>query len=181
MQTETGGTQVEFWDIYDKNRQKTGGQIARGQALPDGCYHLAAQAWIRNPHGQWLITRRAPNIGRGLLWEAPGGAVMAGEDSLTGMRRELHEELGLTLSGGTYFCWVRLDPPQWRFSGLLDIWYFEADFPLTDAVLQPEEVCDIRWADEDEILALIAGGQFIPMRDLTYHTELFAAVRRGEL
>ena len=170
---------MELWDVYDGNHEKTGQIIARGEPLADGLYHLASQAWIQNSRGEWLITRRAATIGRALLWEAPGGAVAAGESSYDGMLRELREEISITLSGGQLFTWVNLDRPRWKFSGILDIWYFRADFPLERAVLQPEEVCDIRWMTEDEIMSLIAEEKFIPMRGLTYHTELFDAVRRG--
>ena len=81
---------MELWDIYDKNKQRTGRTMKRNDwCLQDGEYHLTVLGVVARPDGKFLITKRvmtkawAPG-----WWEVSGGAVMAGEDSADAVRRE---------------------------------------------------------------------------------------------
>jgi 8-oxo-dGTP diphosphatase len=74
-----GELKVELWDIYDKNRQKTGKIHERGKPISEGDYHLVVQVWIRNSKGEYLISKRHPNKPHPNLWECPGGSVLKDE------------------------------------------------------------------------------------------------------
>ncbi len=50
---------------------------------------------LLNRQGQVLIAQRAPGSHMGGAWEFPGGKIAAGETSLEGLVRELHEELAI--------------------------------------------------------------------------------------
>lgn len=50
---------------------------------------------IEDAQGRILIARRLEHLHQGGLWEFPGGKVDKGEDVLSALRRELHEELGI--------------------------------------------------------------------------------------
>ncbi|MEP7384233.1 MAG: NUDIX domain-containing protein [Gemmatimonadota bacterium] len=50
----------------------------------------------RGPH--LLICQRPPHKRHGTLWEFPGGKLEAGETDADAARRELHEELGVTVT-----------------------------------------------------------------------------------
>ena len=109
---------AELWDIYDKNRIKTGRTIERGQPMTENEYHIVVQVWIRNSNGQWLISRRSPGKSMPLKWEPTGGSVLAGEDSLTGALREVREELGVVLKPdtGRLLYSFRRDKASWEKS-----------------------------------------------------------------
>jgi 8-oxo-dGTP diphosphatase len=47
--------------------------------------------------GRFLLTSRPPGKVYAGYWEFPGGKVEAGESIETALRRELHEELGITI------------------------------------------------------------------------------------
>lgn len=152
----------ELWDIYDKDRRLTGRLHPRGEDLGPGEYHLVVHVWIRDSHGRYLLTKRSPNKGYGGLWESPGGAAQAGDDSLSACLREIREETGLILEpalgrvvesyrGDHYFC---------------DVWLFEQDFSLEDVALQPGETCDCRYACREDILEMQRLGLFVPFERL---------------
>ena len=78
---------MEYWDIYDRNRNQTGRTVKRGDALKDGEYHIVVQVWITDGNGRWVMTKRHPDKPCGRLWEPTAGSVTAGEDSLAGALR----------------------------------------------------------------------------------------------
>ena len=53
---------------------------------------------IEDAQGRILIARRPEHLHQGGLWEFPGGKVAEGEDIITALRRELHEEIGIDVS-----------------------------------------------------------------------------------
>ena len=92
---------MEYWDIYDKNKQKTGRTMKRNDwRLKDEEYHLTVLGIVVRPDGKFLITKRVmtKNWAPG-WWEVPGGGVQAGEESREAVNREILEETGLDVSG----------------------------------------------------------------------------------
>ena len=93
-----GAAAMEFWDLYNDKREKTGRIHERGKALPEGYYHLCVSVWLVNRKGEFLLSQRHPDKEYPLCWECTGGSVLAGESSLDGALREVKEELGITLA-----------------------------------------------------------------------------------
>ena len=89
---------MEKWDLYDRNGQLMGKTINRGARFRSGEHHLVTHVWVVNSAGRMLIQRRSskrrmmPNI-----WAITSGSAVAGENSITAARRELAEELGISL------------------------------------------------------------------------------------
>lgn len=53
---------------------------------------------IHDGKGRILVARRAAHLHQGGLWEFPGGKIGAGESTYEALCRELHEELGISVS-----------------------------------------------------------------------------------
>ncbi len=81
--------------------------------------HVAV-AVIKNQHEQFLIAKRSENTHQGGLWEFPGGKVEDDESVLEALKRELFEELGITLIQATPL--IQIPHDYGDKSVLLDVW-----------------------------------------------------------
>ncbi|MBP0962131.1 MAG: NUDIX hydrolase [Oscillospiraceae bacterium] len=156
---------MEYWDIYDSNKQKTGRKMKRNDwILKDGEYHLTVLGVIMRPDGKFLITQRvmtkawAPG-----WWEVSGGAAMAGEESEEAVMREIKEETGLDVKGakgGYMFSYHRENPGEGD-NYFVDIYRYEMDFDESDLKLQEAETLGYKLATPEEIKALADEGIFL--------------------
>ena len=156
---------MEIWDLYDLHRHLTGRTHIRGEAIPEGYYHLVVHVWIRNNRGEYLISQRSPSRPTfPLMWETTGGSVLAGENSLTGAIRESKEEIGLDLSadsGRLCFSEVRDVVGGKPFRDILDVWLFQYDGDVSLINATTDEVAQIRWMSVSEIKELLDAGKFV--------------------
>lgn len=160
---------MELWDLYDENRNALHQTYPRRIPLPEGTYHLVADIWTVNQEQKFLITQRHPDKHHGLLWECTGGAVQAGEDSITGAVRELKEEVGISAQPSQLMLINSMRIPD-RF---VDTYFTCQPITLSDLTLQPEEVVDARFVTFSELFALWKSGQLVPReRFRLYHKRL---------
>ena len=147
---------AEYWDIYDKDRNKTGRLAERDvYKLKEGEYHIVTIALILNSKNEMLITRRAPTKKHEpLKWELTGGSIVTGETSLNGMLREIREEIGVTFmpEDATFVTTSKRNEIARNFK---DIWLFKKDLKKEDF-----EKCFIECLKE-EVIHLINKKQYI--------------------
>lgn len=132
---------IEYWDIYDANKQLTGRTMKRNDwCLKDDEYHLTVLGVIMNREGKYLITKRAADKAWAAgWWEVSGGAAMAGESSEQAVAREVLEETGIDVSGaegGYVFSYHRENPGQGD-NYFVDIYKFVLDFD--ESMVHPQE------------------------------------------
>lgn len=160
---------MELWDLYNKDRELIGKTHIRGEAIPEGCFHLVVHVWIRNKHGEYLISQRSANRPTfPLMWECVGGSVTAGEDSLAGALREVFEEVGVELSadcGRVVFSRVRDVIGGKRFGDIMDVWLFDFDGDADLDAATTDEVADARWMRVEEIRTLYEEGKLVHTLD----------------
>ena len=156
---------MELWDIYDKNKVRTGRTMERNHFnLADDEYHLTVLGVIARPDGRFLITKRvmtkawAPG-----WWEVSGGAAQAGETSEEAVRREVLEETGLDVkgaAGGYAFTYKRENPGEGD-NYFVDVYRYEMDVAEKDVCLQEEETDGFMFADLEQIQKLAEEGIFL--------------------
>ena len=88
---------MEVWDAYNEHFEKIDGvTLIRGEAIPEGMYHLVSDVLVRHADGEYLLMQRDRRKNYGGMWEATaGGSALRGEDALTCAVRELREETGI--------------------------------------------------------------------------------------
>ena len=156
---------VEMWDIYDKDKKRTGRTMKRNDwCLEDGEYHLTVLGVIKRPDGKFLITKRAMDKAWAPgWWEISGGAPMAGENSEDAVKREILEETGLDVNdakGGFLFSYHRENPAEGD-NYFVDVYRFEMDFTDSDIKLQDAETKDFMITDVNKIKEFANEGIFL--------------------
>lgn len=153
---------VEFWDIYTKERQRTGRTHQRGLPLNEGDYHMVVHVCIFNSKNQMLIQQRVstkkdwPD-----MWDVSvGGSALAGETSSMAAERETMEELGLSINLSDTRPAFTINFPE----GFDDYYLIKKEVELSELTLQKEEVQDVRWADKEEVIQMLEEGTIIPHR-----------------
>ncbi len=156
---------MEYWDIYDANKQLTGRTMKRNDwCLKDDEYHLTVLGVVARKDGKFLITKRvmtkswAPG-----WWEVSGGACMAGETSEEAVAREVLEETGLDVKGwdGGYMFTYHRENPGEGDNYFVDVYRFVGDFTEDDVKAQVSETDGFMIASVDEIKAFADQGIFL--------------------
>ncbi len=153
---------MEIFDLFDKNRQLTGKTVERGKKPPEGLYRMVIHIAIINSENKMLIQQRTHDKDNWCdLWDfSVGGHNLSGETSCEGAQRELSEELGIEMD----FAALRPSFTINFSTGFDDYYVIRKDIPISDIVMQKEEVQAVKWADREEIISMIDSGEFIPYK-----------------
>ena len=124
---------------------------------------------LRRANGDVLFAQRPPGKPYAGYWEFPGGKIEPGESAVVGLARELHEELGITVTESTWLITQRHDYPH--------AWVELQFFVVTGwtGEIHPQEGQAVAWqtpgaytvdpmlpallADDSVVLARIESGQ----------------------
>ncbi|MGN0599833.1 MAG: NUDIX domain-containing protein [Oscillospiraceae bacterium] len=162
---------MEIFDLYDKNRIKTGKTMVRGDKTPDGFYRMVVHICIFSSDGKMLVQQRQPfKKGWSNMWDVSvGGSAVAGDTSLSAAIREVREELGIMLEPSQLRRFITIEDKS-----VFDDWYaVNKDIDISELRFQPEEVQNAKWADIYEIKAMIDEEIFIPYHksfiDMLFH------------
>lgn len=142
---------AEYNDIYDRDRNLTGRVHRRGSRWHKDEYGLVVCVWVYDGKGKLLLTRRAPEKSAPGTWENSGGAVKAGEDSLTAIVRELREETGIIAAPSEF---ELLDTCTERGTHY-DHYCLFRDSSKVQVVLQPGETDGAQWATFAQVHEMI--------------------------
>lgn len=149
--------EVEVWDLYTIDGEKTDETMLRGEDFRPDLYHIVAEILVRHKDGSYLITQRDHDklLYPGQFVASAGGSIVKGETAYEGALRELEEETGLVAD---------MLEPIYRtvarnsiYMGYLCI----TDKPKDSVRLQEGETIDYFWLDQDDFLAFVDGPDFV--------------------
>jgi 8-oxo-dGTP diphosphatase len=113
--------------------------------IPSDAVHVAVGVIFNSQQNQILIAKRPEHLHQGGLWEFPGGKVSAGERVDQALKRELIEELGITVIGAQPLMVVEHDYSDKQV--FLDIW----TVTQFTGNAQGAEGQQIKWVDLPEL------------------------------
>lgn len=142
---------MEFNDIYDRYRRRTGRLHRRGTPWRKGEFGLIVCVWVYDGKGKLLLTQRAPEKSFPGTWENSGGAAKVGESSRQAIARELYEETGIRIPQDQF---ELLETRRDR-DAFFDFYCVKNATPLEDIVLQEGETTDVKWATFEEVHTMI--------------------------
>jgi len=116
---------------------------------------IGAGALMFDQAGKLLIVKPSYKPG----WEIPGGIVEADESPAQACRREITEELGITVDPTTLLC---VDYNSSTTHYLESLMFIFATEPLTEKLeasiaIPPDELVEARFCEPDEAVALLGG------------------------
>lgn len=152
---------VEKLDLYNEEKQKTGRIIERKEntKLDKGDYVLAVQCWIINKEGEILLTQRRFDKIHGGMWEPTGGLVKSGENSVQGAKRELQEEIGLSvLDNELFFIKEKIEEGE-NFNCFRDVYVIKKDINLSELHFNDGEVINAQYVTVEKLSYMIEHGE----------------------
>jgi len=156
---------MELLDVYDDFGNITGKKIVRGDKsvkLTPNEHIAVAIVFIENSSGEFLIQKTS--LEKGGEYSSTGGHIDSGETPLEAIKREIKEELGISVDNDKIesLGYVLYDKP------LRYVFYLKKDINLKEVNIQKEEVASIEYMSKEKIFSLIDNNLF-----LTSHAILF--------
>ena len=144
---------MEYWDLFDSQRQPLHRIHRRGDDLLPGSYHLVVEVWVIDSAEAILLTLRDEHKdwypGK---WECPSGSALAGESSRQAAVRELWEETGIHAEQEEL---VFLGSTQ-DSSAFFDAYVLRRNKSSTRVTLQPGETAAAQWVNRGQLIDMAA-------------------------
>ncbi len=151
---------MELWDAYDRNGNKTGEILVRGEPIPEGRYHLVSEVLVRHVDGSYLCmirSRQKPNY-PGYPECTAGGSALMGDSPIDCIRRELREETGIE--------WTEFEEVSRTvrdcYATIFYSYLCTVDWPKDRITLQEGETEAYQWLSEEEFIELLNSDRMIP-------------------
>jgi len=146
---------MELWDLYDGERRPLGRTHRRGDEMYPGECHVVVGIWVVNNKKEILATLRSPDKETFPdKWENTEGSVLAGETSMEGAVRELHEETGIIASEREL---IPLGALKEEFA-FIDIYLLRRDISISELTMQEGETVAAKWVTLEQLEEMAADG-----------------------
>ena len=148
---------MELWDAYDRDGNRLGVDLVRGEPVPEGMYHIVSETIVRHVNGDYLLMLRDPNKPiRPGEWElGAGGSALKGETPVEAARREPSEETGLRCDALQPVAVVVREENHCLFH----LFLAEVDCDPHAITLQEGETVDHRWISPQALKAMRDSGE----------------------
>ena len=148
---------MELVDVYNDKHEKLNYTKDRKE-LTEGEFRLSCFVWIINDKDELLIQQRASTSKKYAdYWETVSGVVEKDEDAITGIIRELDEELGIRVSKDN----LRFIGSYARVNDFVEVFLLKTNMDIEDLKLQEDEVQTAKWVSIKEFENILENGNGI--------------------
>lgn len=156
---------LEQFDILNESGEKTGEVRTDNDAHELGLWHRTVHVWVLNSSGKFLVQKRSKEMRAypGYWFTSAAGHLSAGQSSPEAAQKETEEELGLSLSTGSFkhlfSCKERaiLENGSYVANHINDVYLAYSDLNISEFILQKEEVEEVKWISREELEDWISG------------------------
>ena len=150
---------MEKWNAYTRDGKLTDKILIRGEAIPDGYYHMVCEVLVRHVDGDYLCMKRAlskPMYG-GYYEATAGGSALMGEDKYACIKRELKEETGIDSDEFKEIASHVFDKDHSIFYDFV----CTVDCDKDSITLQEGETEGYKWMSEEEFISFVNSDRMI--------------------
>lgn len=148
---------MELWDAYREDGTLAGCNLVRGEAIPDGLFHLVSEVLVRHEDGTFLLMQRdlkKPNY-PGLYEASSGGSALVGESPYVAAIRELKEETGIEASRlEQIYKWVSKDTIYYGY-------LCKTNCDKDSITLQEGETISYLWMNKENFFRFIVSDKYV--------------------
>ncbi|KAL6578644.1 Nudix hydrolase 3 [Orobanche minor] len=180
-------SEEEYLHVLTRTGEKTGISKPRSDVHRDGDYHRAVHVWIFSESTQQLVLQKRADCKDSWagLWDiSSAGHISAGDSSLVTARRELQEELGVTLPKDAFeLLFVFLQECVINGGNFINNEYNDVylvtmidPIPVEAFTLQESEVSAVKYISLEEYRSLLAeeDPEYVPYDVSGQYGQLFA-------
>ncbi|CAL1376969.1 unnamed protein product [Linum trigynum] len=181
----------EHLDVLTKTGEKTGVSKPRGAVHRDGDYHRAVHVWIFAESTQQLLLQKRADCKDSWpgQWDiSSAGHISAGDSSLVSARRELQEELGISLPRDAFeliFVFLQecvINDGTFINNEFNDVYLVTTTdpIPLEAFTLQESEVSAVKYVSYEEYRSFLAkeDPEYVPYDVNGPYDQLFQIIRQ---
>ena len=146
---------MEILDIVDEENKLINKKQTRQYIHENNLWHRHVSCWIINDKGEVLLQRRSKDKKKNSnMWSKTGGHVLADENPIDALKRELKEELGISVNDKNIILigvYKSNDEKNKYFSYEYIV---QVKYKIDDYQLQIEELSEVKYITIDEMIHL---------------------------
>ena len=149
---------MELWDAYREDGTLAGCHLVRGEAIPDGLFHIVSEVIVRHEDGTLLLMQRDLKKPKfpGLYEASASGSVLAGESPYDAAIRELKEETGIeALKLEQIYKYVSKDTIYYGY-------LCKTNYDKDSVILQENETISYLWVTKEELVEFTNSDKYVP-------------------